>query len=58
MLSGHTVLNQIDKTKPYFTREITRQLEGKSTKQSRFANNCVFGSSFRSMWVKCSPNIN
>jgi hypothetical protein len=34
MLSGHTVLNQIDRTKPYFTREITRQLEGKSTKHS------------------------
>jgi hypothetical protein len=29
---GHSILNQIDRTKPHFTREIVRQLGGKSTK--------------------------
>ncbi len=32
MSSGHSVLKKIDRSKPYFTREITRQLDGKSTK--------------------------
>jgi hypothetical protein len=31
-LSGHRILKKIDRNKPYFTREITRHLDGKSTK--------------------------
>jgi hypothetical protein len=31
-LSGHRILKQIDRNRPYFTREITRLLGGKSTK--------------------------
>jgi hypothetical protein len=32
MSDGHRVLEKIDRNKPYFTREITRQLDGKTTK--------------------------
>jgi hypothetical protein len=32
MSDGHSILKKIDRSKPYFTREITRQLDGKSTK--------------------------
>jgi hypothetical protein len=32
MSKGHSILKQIDRSKPYFTREITRHLDGKSTK--------------------------
>jgi hypothetical protein len=30
-LSGHRILKQIDRNKPYFTREIIRLLDGQST---------------------------
>jgi hypothetical protein len=32
MSTGHRILEKIDRTKPYFTREITRHIDGKSTK--------------------------
>jgi hypothetical protein len=32
MPSGHSVLQQIDRSKPYFAREIIRELDGKTTK--------------------------
>jgi hypothetical protein len=32
MSSGHSVLKMIDISMPYFTREITRHLDGKTTK--------------------------
>jgi hypothetical protein len=31
MSIGHPILNKIDRKKPYFTREITREVEGLTT---------------------------